>query len=49
MPAGTVKPWSIDANTAMYMKYDVFTIFYAGPKPGSTRRWCADAIEMNRM
>ena len=37
------------ASTAMYMKYDVFTIFQAGPKPGSTRRWCADAMEMKRM
>src|SRR5678815_4758943 len=49
MPAGTVNPCTIDASTAMYMKYDVFTIFHPGPNPGSTRRWCADAIEMKRI
>jgi hypothetical protein len=49
MPAGTVKPCTIDANTAMYMKYDVFTIFHAELNPGSTNKWCADAIEMNMM
>src|SRR5512132_189084 len=48
-PAGTVKPCTIDASTAMYMKYDVFTTFHAGPNPGSTNRWWADAMEMNRM
>ena len=48
-PAGTVKPCSMDARTAMYMKYDVLTTFHDGPNPGSTSRWCADAMEMNAM
>ena len=49
MPAGTVKPCTIDASTARYMKYEVFTIFHGELQPGSTSRWWADAMEMNRM
>src|SRR5690606_33457716 len=47
IPAGTVKPWIMLASTAMYMKYEVFITFHAELNPGSTSRWCAEAMEMN--
>ncbi len=36
---GTVKPWIIEAMTAKYMKYEVFSTFHSALMPGSDRRW----------